>query len=108
MNSYPSLLQTTSYNFSATQTTGELCVGVVKGSGVYPKNPAQHASEFEKLEEIEAVRPAFLQPKTNDHKVIKCIKVNGATDEGPSHLEVQFWWTLHHLRKPTFATLVTA
>ena len=107
VNSYPSLLQTTSYNFSATQTTGLLCAGVVKGSGVFPKNPAQHATDYEMLEKT-AVRPAFLNPTTNHPKVIECIRVDGATDEGPSHLEVQFWWTLHHLKRPTFAILVTA
>ena len=37
VNSYPSTLQTTSYLFSKTDTTGELCFGVVKGAGVYPK-----------------------------------------------------------------------
>ena len=30
VSKYPSILQTTSYNFSKTQTTGELCAGVVK------------------------------------------------------------------------------
>lgn len=107
VNSYPSLHQTTSYNFSATQTTGLLCAGVVKGSGVFPKNPAQHAADYDMLEKT-AVSPAFLNPATNDPKVIECIRVDGATDEGPSHLEVQFWWTLRHFRRPTFATLVTA
>ena len=28
------------------QTTAELCAGVVKASGEFPKNPAQHAAEF--------------------------------------------------------------
>ena len=34
VNKYPSILQTTSYNFSSTTTTGELCAGVVKASTV--------------------------------------------------------------------------
>lgn len=29
-------------------------------------------------------------------------------DEGPSHIEVQFWWTKRHLEVPTHTTLVTA
>ena len=29
------------------------------------------------------------------------------SNEGPSHLEVQFWWTLRHIEAPTLATLIT-
>ena len=35
VNKYPAVLQTTSYNFSATKTTPELTAGVVKASAVY-------------------------------------------------------------------------
>lgn len=31
----------------------------------------------------------------------------GASDEGPSHDEVQFFWTLEHLNNSRLATLVT-
>ena len=34
--------------------------------------------------------------------------MDGATDEGPSHQEIQFCWTLQHFQKAKFATLVTA
>ena len=44
---------------------------------------------------------------TEKPKQIECIRVDGATDEGPAHLEVQFWWTLRHFEQPTIATLVT-
>ncbi len=81
---------------------------MVKGSGVYHKNPAQHAADFEMLEKTEALKPTLVNPATNDRKVIEGIRVDGATDKGPSHLEVQFWWTLRNLRKPTFANLVTS
>ena len=37
VNSYPSLLQTTSYNFTKTKTTGEICAGVVKGAGIFQR-----------------------------------------------------------------------
>lgn len=43
VNSYPSILQTTSYNFSPTKTTSEICAGMIKGAGVFQKNAAQHA-----------------------------------------------------------------
>lgn len=40
--SYPNTLQTTSYNFTASENTGEVCVGVVKSAGIHLKNQAQH------------------------------------------------------------------
>ena len=49
VNSYPSTLQATSYNFSATETTGEICAGVVKRAGVFKKNAAQHAADLSML-----------------------------------------------------------
>ena len=50
VNKYPSMLQTTSYNFTATQTTQEACVGVVKApSSIHPKNPCQHAANLAML-----------------------------------------------------------
>lgn len=60
VNSYPSLLQTTNYNFTATKTTGEICAGVVKASGIYPKNAAQHAADLTMLEKEENVKAAFI------------------------------------------------
>ena len=104
VNSYPSVLQTTCYNMSAKKTTGEICAGIVKGAGVYQKNPAQQMAGLEMLETMEEVKLGFIdKPKT-----IECIRVDGASDEGPGHVEVQFWWTMRHLKKPTFITLVTA
>ena len=43
VSNYPSLLKTTSYNFTGTKNTPEMCAGVVKGAGVFPKNSAQHS-----------------------------------------------------------------
>ena len=108
VNNYPSILHTTSYNFTKTDNTKEICVGVVKGAGVYPKNPAQHAADIAMLEDQDAIRPALINPTTGQAKLLLCVRVDGSTDEGPSHLEVQFWWTMHHFQKPTLGTLVTA
>ena len=41
-------------------------------------------------------------------KVIDCICVNGTTDEGVSHHEVQFMWTERHLVRGKVCTLVTS
>lgn len=60
VNKYPSLLQTTSYNFTGTSSTAEVCVGVVKAPKLYEKSPAQHAADLELLESIEKLNPVFL------------------------------------------------
>lgn len=39
--------------------------------------------------------------------MIECIRVDGASDEGPSHLEVQYWWTERHLLQASAVTLIT-
>ena len=88
INKYPSILQTTCYNFSKTDTSGELCAGVVKAQKLFPKNPAQHASDMEMLEKCPALQPAFINPLTLTSKMIDCIRVDGAGDEGPGHEEV--------------------
>ncbi len=106
VNKYPSSLQTTSYNFTATDTTSEVCVGIVKASGVHFKNPAQHFSDLEMLEEKEELRSVFTWEGTP--KPIDCARVDGATDEGPAHEEVQFWWTERHLSRRKVATLLTS
>ena len=43
-----------------------------------------------------------------ENKPIECVRVDGASDEEPSHEEVQFFWTARHLTSPTAVTLVTA
>ncbi len=53
------------------------------------------------------LQPAFTNPETGKRKIIECIRVDGAGDEGPSHGEVQFLWTARHLAKGSIATLVT-
>lgn len=107
VKSYPSQLQTTSYNFTGTATTGELCAGVVKAAGVFEKNPEQHNADFEMLQEVLELQPAFFN-ETEHPKRIECVRVDGSTDEGPSHVEVQFWWTRRHVERPTHATILTA
>ena len=107
VNKYPSQLQVTSYNFSKTKTTPELCAGIVKAFIIYPKNPAQHSADLHMLEEREELKQAFINPSSGQPKNIECIRVDGADDENPSHDEVQFWWTLRHLKKKSIATLVT-
>ena len=108
VSKYASTLQTTSYNFTSTQTTAETCVGVVKApSTIHPKNPCQHLADLALLERLEELQPAFLHPDTGAPKAIDCVRVDGASDEGPSHEEVQYSWTERHLLRNKMATLVT-
>ena len=50
VNKYSSTLQTTSYNFCATNTTTKNRVGVVKAQPLHPKDPCQHAADLQMLE----------------------------------------------------------
>ena len=107
VNRYPSVLQTTSYNFSGTSNTDEYCAGVTKAQSLFTKCPAQHAADLEFLFSKESLRPVFFNPETGNEKAIDCIRVDGAADEGPGHEEVQFYWAEWHVRHKKVATLVT-
>ena len=71
LNKHQTQLQTMSYNFTRTATTSEVCVGVVKASGVHKKNPAQHAVDLEMLQTMNALKPVFCQ-ETGEVKAIGC------------------------------------
>ena len=107
VNKYPSTLQTTSYNFSSTGTTAEICAGIVKDVPLHQKNLAQHAHDLNVIETYPEVEPAFVNHITGKRKSKVCIRVDGGHDEGPSHKEVQFWWTNYHLEKSSKVLIVT-
>ena len=102
------VIQVTTYNFSDTKTTGEICAGVVKAFPVHMKNPTQHFFDLMHLEEEAETKPAMINPVTDERKRTEAIRVDGGADEGPMHLDVQFWWTERHLKNPTEVTIVTA
>ena len=93
MNSYPSTLQTTSYNFSGTETTSKVCAGIVKAVPLHSKNPAQHAHDLNVIEAYDEIKPVFFNPVTGNRKSKIGVRVDGGHDEGPVHQKVQFWWT---------------
>jgi hypothetical protein len=64
--------------------------------------------DLEMLEKTIHVRLVFYNVLTEKRKLIECVRVDGAGDEGPSHEEVQFVWTTRHLTGPTIATLITS
>ena len=81
------------------ETTERSCAGVVKPHFTFPKNPTQHFIDLNMLEE-----------KLPDHlknKSIECIRVDGATDEGPGHMEVQFLWTERHILKQRVCSIIS-
>ena len=105
-NKYPAQLQVTSYNFSKTVNSDEVCFGVVKASVLHEKCPSQHAADLESLQNMDKTKSVFFTDK-NDPKEVEFIRVDGGTDEGPAHHEVQFLWTERHGSRPTKVTLVT-
>ena len=95
-------LQTSSYLFMKTETTGQVSVGMVKAPGVlHEKTATQHLADLYCLKEKPEMDVCF------EGKTIDCIRVDGGADEGPSHLEVQFRWTEWHLTEGRELTLVT-
>ena len=60
------------------------------------------------LEEEAENKPAMIYPVTDERKRIEAIRVDGGADEGPMHLDIQFWWTERHLKNPTEVTILTA
>ena len=107
VNKYPSTLQTTSYNFLGTGTTAEICAGVVKAVPLHSKNPAQHFNDLNEIETYLDVQPAFFNSLSGERKTKVCVRVDGGHDEGPTHKEVQFWWTCYHLDKASRVLILT-
>ena len=54
------------------------------------------------------MKPIFINNLSQAPKDIECVRVDGATDEGPSHAEVQFWWTKRHIEENKVVTFVTS
>lgn len=102
VNKYGSIIQVTSYLLLGTKTTPQLSAGIVKPQMLYPKNPAQHMADLYMLQ----TQPEF--ECVMDNNPIECIRVDGAGDEGPSHLEVQFLAAERHLDLGKVCTLISS
>ena len=101
VNKYSSILQVSSYLIMETENTSDVCAAVVKGQALFRKNAAQHLSDLTMLQQT---NPSFKESLAKD---IECIRVDGASDEGPGHEEVQFYWTERHLSMSKACTIVT-
>lgn len=103
VNKYSSILQTTSYLFKKTdEASEERPVGVVKANVLFQKSAAQHAADFVMLQKLPELK------KLTDQKEIEYFQVDGAGDENPGFLEVQFYWTERHYCEGRTCTLLTA
>ena len=102
VNKYSSILQS-SYLFMETATNEERAAGVVKSRHFsFEKNLSQHAADIKFLKTTPEFKDFFLG------KNIDCIHVDGASDEWPSVLEVQFICTEFHFTEAKICTCVTA
>jgi len=61
---------------------------------------------FEMLKTKEELNNVFYNE--DGLKKLLCVRVDGGSDEGPMHKEVQFFWTLEHLKNTRLVTLITA
>ena len=80
---------------------------MVKAFPIHKKNPSQHFSDLLMLSVSNELQPVFQNVATGVSKEIDCVRVDGAADEGPSHHQVQYWWTEWHVRQGKLATLLT-
>ncbi|CAB4010429.1 Hypothetical predicted protein [Paramuricea clavata] len=67
---------------SESESTGEVCAGVVKAPGVHAKNAAQHYADLQMLEKNEETREVFWNSETQERKEIECARVDRSFDEG--------------------------
>ena len=77
----------------------EICSGIVKAVPLHSKNPAHISTILNEIETYPNVQPAFFNCLTGERKTGVCVRVGGGHDKGPTHKEVQFWWTCYHLNK---------
>ena len=89
------------YHFPATQLYPDTCIGVVKGSLVHVKSPSQHMADLEMIEKKQQYKYLF------ENRPVEYVRVDGASDEGPSILEVMFLWTERHYNRQREVTMVT-
>jgi len=68
----------------------------------------KHFADYEMLSLQPEFQSIFNNQSTGCPKRIECIRVDGATDEGPSHDEVRFWWTVRHMKYKKIVTLFSS
>ena len=84
-----------------TTNTAEKCVAVAKPHHPIEKPPTQHFCDFLVLKEKEELK-AWMNDKT-----VHCVRVDGASDEGPVQKKSNFAGHCLHISKATECTVVT-
>ena len=59
------------------------------------------------LSTVDTLQPVFQDKSVGAPKQVDCIRVDGATDEGPAHESIRYGWTVWHITQSKAATLVT-
>lgn len=93
--------------FLPTSSTPASCIGVVKPHVLYDKNPCQHMADLNMLGKQDENAALFKRMSDGKPKDMWFVRVDGASDEGPSHKEVQFLWTEKHTQEGHAFTAVT-
>lgn len=73
---------------------------------MHSKCPAQHSAHLLLLQNQPHLQAVFCT-SDGSSKSIECIHLDGISDKGPSHEEVQYWWTEWHVMQAKVVTLVT-
>ena len=94
--------------FLPTSSTSASCIGVVKPHVVYDKNPCQHMADLNMLGKQQQNTVLFQRESDGQKKDVWFIRVDGGSDEGPVHKEVQFLWTEKHIQEAHTCTVVTS
>ncbi len=81
VNKYTAVLQTTCLQLYPDIYNWGSIASVMTPTGVYSRNPTQHAADLRMLESHPEVQPAFTHPETRQPKQIECIRVDGASDD---------------------------
>lgn len=68
---------------------------------VHSKTPSQHMADLQMIEEKDEFKYLF------SNRDVEFVRVDGASDEGPSILEVMFLWTERHYVRQRALTMVT-
>ena len=71
------------------------------------KNPQQHTADFKILMTENELKPVFYGSDLTKRKPYTCVTVDGASDEVPSHLEVQFVWIEFYIQMEDKLTCVS-
>jgi hypothetical protein len=108
MPKHKCLIQPTNYLFQHSKNTTDASISVVKSNACHPKSPAQHYRDLVETVQTDEVVADRFKGADGQPKQIEFYRVDGGSDEGPSHIVVQYYHALRHLTRGVLLSLVTA